>query len=53
MTIANYYDSGRSTKGRGRLWKKKNKFGGVKNGYVREYGCVYENGKMLGSIVGL
>ncbi len=30
MAIANYYDNGGSTKGRGGLWKKKKEFGGVK-----------------------
>jgi hypothetical protein len=30
VAIANYYDNGGSTKGRGGLWKKKKEFGGVK-----------------------
>jgi hypothetical protein len=34
------------------LWKKKKNWWS-ENAYVCEYGCVYGNGKKLGSIVGL
>jgi hypothetical protein len=48
VAIANYYDSGGSTKGRGGLWKKKKEFGEVKM-----HMGVYGNGKKLDSIIGL
>ncbi len=52
MAIANYYDSGGSTKGRGGLWKKKKEFGEVKMHMCVNMG-VYGNGKKLDNIVGL
>jgi hypothetical protein len=41
VAIANYYDSGGSSKGRGALWKKKKEFGEVKM-HVCGYGCVWK-----------
>jgi hypothetical protein len=52
VAIANYYDSGGSTKGGGGLWKKKKKIGEVKMHMCVNMG-VYGNGKKLDSIVGL
>jgi hypothetical protein len=53
VTIANYYDSGRSTKGRGELWKKKKEFGGVKMHVCVNMGVCMEMAKKLGSIISL